>query len=261
MAEYISGDKSRVFVNPVLGCDSNCSYCYLGSQGLELGKKTAPPMSSDFLIDGLLSFPGFVKGRYGSIVSVGCYSECWSRSNVSVTKEFLSKALDFGNPIQFATKREVLEEQLAEISGSIKWSGQLSLFISCSSISKWNEYEKGTSRPIDRFKHISKLISLGVMVCLYIKPVIDSVTLADLSLFCDVIEREKCAVVVGESFSYDSSGSKEGRLAAPIPSFNLFIESVSDRSMLLEAFRERGYIVFESSVNAVNYWRQEIEHQ
>lgn len=257
MASYISGTKDRIFINPTLGCDSNCSYCYLGTQGLDIGKKTISPKSAEFLIEGLLAFPGFRKGKEGTVISIGCYSECWSSANIAVTKDFIKAALDFFNPIQFATKRSVSTTQLADIFPLIQWSGQLSLFISCSTISQWRTYEKGTSKPQDRFREITELLSNGLKVCIYIKPVLDSVTINDLDLFADVIDRTGCSVVVGDIFNFTSSNSRPDLIKAPIPSTGLYVCASNDMEYILNFFRAKKYICYNNSVEAINFWRSE----
>lgn len=255
MADYVAGNASRIFINPVLGCDSNCSYCYLGSQDLVIGKKTISPKPAAWLIEKLLACEEFVKGRNGTIISIGCYSECWSRSNIEVTKSFIILALKYGNPIQFASKRSVVVSQLGEIIPHISWEGQLSLFVSCSTISLWRIYEKGTARPSDRFKDMEKIKEMGIQVCLYIKPVLKSVTLADVSLFCKVVDQYGCAVIVGDSFSFALPEGPSEKVEAPIPSTGLFVEHIDDKDELLEIFHEKGYTIFNSSVDAVNFWR------
>lgn len=258
MADYISGDIYRVFVNPVLGCDSNCSYCYLGSQNLIIGEKTSQPKEAQLLLKMLLSFKNFNQGRNGSIISIGCYSECWSKPNLEVTREFIKLALKLKNPIQFATKRAVSVAQLQDIAIEIEWKGQLSLFVSCATISSWRVYEKGTARPSNRFKDMEKIQNLGINVCLYIKPVLENVTLRDASSFCAVIEQQNCTVIVGESFVYtpENGGSK---IRAPIPSTGLYVEHINDKDVLLEIFKARGYTCFESSFDAVKHWRSNSE--
>lgn len=255
MASYISGTESRVFINPTLGCDSSCSYCYLGTQGLEIGKKTAKPQSVEFLVEALLAFPEFRKGKTGTIISIGCYSECWSASNASVTKEFIKKVLGFSNPIQFATKRRVRVSQLGDVFPLVQWSGQLSLFVSCSTISQWRVYEKGTSRPEDRFCEIAALISNGLRVCIYIKPVLDGVTVKDLNLFSSVIEASGCSVVVGEIFNYTSSASEVAFIKAPIPSVGLYLGVSKDLERILNFFSAKGYACYRSSIDAIDSWR------
>lgn len=256
MADYVSGNERRVFVNPTLGCDSNCSYCYLGSQGLSIGQKPPPPKSADFLFESLLQFSAFQPGRKGSVISIGCYSECWSGANVEVTKGFIERALPLGNPIQLATKRKVAADQLLKVSRVVEWPGQLSVFMSCSTISQWRIHEKGTARPVDRFSEISLIKDLGIKVCIYIKPVLKDVTMYDLDLFLDVVAKRNVPVVVGEMFFYDQHLGKGVVESAPIPSNNLYVKRDDEQREILEFFREKGYIALGSSIEMVNYWRE-----
>lgn len=221
MSEFVAGSRERIFINPSLGCDSNCSYCYLGSQGMEIGIKTAPPVSAKKLFNEMMKKDFFVKGCSGTIISIGCFSECWSASNKKETIDFIRLALCLGNPIQAATKRQVTVEDILPIYKKIKWYGQLAIFISCATITDWRIYEKGTARPSERFKCISGLSSLGVAAFVYIKPVIRNVTYHDKEAFLNIMKETGCSAVVGKLFVNQAYGSG---VRAPIPSENLYVQ-------------------------------------
>lgn len=254
MTRYIQGDQHRIFINPSLGCDSSCSYCYLGSQGYSTGQRVAPPQSGELLFQELTKLPWFVKGVQGSVLSIGCYSECWSVANRASTLDFIDLVIPFGNPIQFSTKRAVSSHQLSNIANKQIWQKQVSVFISCASITQWRIYEKGTARPADRFKAIAALQEMGIGVCLYIKPVLDGITILDFEMFCEVLEHSGCPVVVGEQF-VPGVHTGENQTKAPIPSEGLFVKDFSEAREMLRLFRMRGYTGFNHSVEAVNLWR------
>lgn len=253
--EYVSGDASRIFINTTLGCDSNCSYCYLGSQGLPTGKKTDIPVSAKSLINSLSKLTYFKKGKFGTTLSIGCYSECWSPSNIGVTIELIKSLLEFGNPIQFATKRTVHDWQLREISKLQKWTGQVSVFVSCSSISNWRIYEKGTSRPADRFGGLPNIKSLGINTFIYMKPVIESVTITDILEYCKILDICKCPIIVGDEFEYSEPETTPIKPQASIPSVGLYIKESRDIHKIIEFLLEKGYIVFRNSISAVEFFR------
>lgn len=257
MIGNVSGNDKRIFINPTLGCDSNCSYCYLGSQGFDIGKKTSPPVAASFLYESLINFPGFKSGKAGSIVSIGCYSECWSVTNLDVTTKFIEIALGLGNPIQLATKRKVSAEQLNNIERKILWPGQLSIFLSCTTITQWRVYEKGTASPKNRFSEVARIKKMGIKVCLYIKPVLNDITILDLDLFHEVVKTHAVPIVVGEIFFHEATSYSGELKAAPIPSSGLYVQKNDQQIEILEFFRNKGYIAYQSSVEMVNHWRAE----
>ena len=250
--KHVSGDASRIFINTTLGCDSNCSYCYLGSQGLFTGKKTDTPVSAHYLLDALRGLPYFVEGRLGTILSIGCYSECWSPSNRETTTTLIKLLLNYENPIQFATKREIKDHQLKDIAYMQKWCGQVSAFISCSTFSKWKIYEKGTVRPSDRFRGIANIKTLGIKIYIYMKPVIDSVTIDDILDYCKILDKHNCQIIVGDEFEYSTTNTQKLNKAANIPSKNLYIKESTDSHKIVEFLTKRGYIVYRNSTSAIN---------
>ena len=70
-----------------------------------------------------------------------------------------------------------------------------------------------------RFKHIGNLIELGLMTYIYIKPVIEGVTIKDTNLFLKIAAHQNCDVVVGSLFV----SSKSKVTNSPIPSTHPFL--------------------------------------
>ena len=241
---FLSGDSSRLFLNLELGCSSSCSYCYLPSEGMQLGGKL--PLESSRtpaeLLSQLQSDERFRPGRDGTILSIGCFSECWGPTTKARTAQLIQGLLAHDNWIQFATKREIHQSDLAMITRSPDWKGQVVAYISSASISQWNTLERGTTRPARRFKSFGACRDSGVHSCLYIKPVLPSVTIRDMDLYGEVMVRHDVDAVVGDLFV---PGVASGEIASPISKF-LHIAEHNDATRLRTGLATRGR-VFENS--------------
>lgn len=103
---FISGNDSRIFLNLELGCSSSCSYCYLPSEGMSHDERPPEKLrrSATEMLVQLEKFPNFKPGATGSILSIGCFSECWDERIKSETIALINGLLPLGNHIQFATK-------------------------------------------------------------------------------------------------------------------------------------------------------------
>ncbi|MBL1264142.1 hypothetical protein [Candidatus Methylomicrobium oryzae] len=246
---FVSGNRNRIFINPALGCQSSCSYCYLEHEGFTLGQQPSFRETAEKLIYAVY-LKDFQPGKNGTVISIGCFSECWDKSNIEVSKKIISYFLSHGNPVQFATKRSVNPSQIKEILPQILWKGQLTLFVSCASITEWKTYEKGTTNPALRFKHIGNLVELGLMTYIYIKPVIEGVTIKDTNLFLKIALHQKCDVVVGSLFVYSENKVPD----SPIPSTQLYIKESIDEINIINAFAGVSK-VYRNSIDAVNIWR------
>lgn len=222
---FINGNASRVFLNTNLGCSSVCSYCYLPELDLKVGTKKKNKMAIDHLINALENSDFFVPGKHGSILSIGCYSECWDSANVRDTIELLLKLIPYKNPIQLSTKRQIVKSDLDPVLAKIIWEGQLSIYISNSTISHWKEYEQKTCDPKNRFRsfEISKLQNIPMY--LYIKPVLPGITIKDLNKYIKIIEEYNINVIIGEMFTSTRSAIK-----APIGNNRLFYDNSKDRN-------------------------------
>lgn len=221
--QYISGSSERLFVNTALGCNSSCSYCYLPSLGLPIGTKHTVKRLAAKIVESIKSGPVFVPGKFGTIISLGCYSECWDAVNQSASKFIIFEFLDSGNPIQFATKRYVAPRDLQTFVPMINWLGQLTVFISCSTVRYWQIYERGTTNPKRRFESFHISHELNIPTYLYIKPVVDRVTILDVELFVAIARKWKINAVVGGLYSLENQTGK----LANIGGGNLYcVESV-----------------------------------
>jgi DNA repair photolyase len=251
---YVYGDSSRMFINATLGCKSRCSYCYLPSLSYELNAKNLQVVPSHKLIITVESNPEFKPGRDGTIISLGCYSECWDESTRDVTIELIKHFLQKGNSIQFATKRHITIDDLRKIAPYIIWKGQLCIFISSSTVSKWNTLERGTDAPEIRFKSFYAASALDIPIYLYIKPVIKHVTGSDLGCYLSVIKTHPVTgVVVGKKFIEKNETSNV--LLAPISNGKLmYCNSENGDSELFERFSAH-IETYKESLHVVRLWR------
>lgn len=196
-------DKSRLFINTALGCNSNCSYCYL-------------PQIGYANIDGYKKYKELIKDikklkdiNQNTLISFGCYSECWDTENKKETKKFLKYFLKNGFQVQLSTKRRINESEIISLNKYIKYRGQLVIFVSCSTITEWEKYEKGTVNPYIRFKNFDIMKKNNIPIVLYIKPVLKNITIKDINLYIELINKYKIKdVVVGSIFKKDYCGEK-----------------------------------------------------
>jgi DNA repair photolyase len=248
--QFVYGDSERVFLNTTLGCRSSCSYCYLPSLDIPIGRRPISSATAREILRALEAEKSVVLGRNGTIFSIGCYSECWDSHARGETKRLIQSLLPLGNPVQFATKREVSEADIASFANQIKWRGQLTVFISCSTTSQWTKYEKGTAPPSRRFRAFRYQIALGIPCLLYIKPVIEGVTICDVNDFAAVLNAHRVDSVVGETLTTVTGGEP-----AMVGQGRLFAAPASGEIEIASALRARGFTVFGGSVAAVEKWR------
>jgi DNA repair photolyase len=200
-----SKDNSRVFVNTALGCKGSCSYCYLPKIGysntyINLNKP------ANLLIEEIKDIKGITNN---TLISLGCYSECFDDSNVEETKTLLKYFLSNNYQVQLSTKKHIKIKDIKEISKYIKYKGQLIIFVSFSTISYWKTHEKNTDNPNKRIKNFNIKNKYNIPVVLYIKPVLENVTIKDIDIFKNVINKYLVEdVVVGSIFKETGVGEK-----------------------------------------------------
>jgi DNA repair photolyase len=251
-AEHIYGNRDRLFLNTELGCSSACTYCYLPTEGFQVGlAKTdqSHRVDSDLLIRALLEDSRTVLGANGTLFSIGCFSEAWDPKNRESTIEIIKALLKFGNPMQLATKRKVGLLDLREITNSPDWYGQLSIYVSSATISHWHEYEPLTVSPAKRFESFASCRELGVQACLYLKPLISGITIKDVMQYGEVMQTYNVPAIVGERFS------TEEQTKTSAISKTLFVVHNSESVLMREKLSAYGP-VFSQSEDAMAYLRR-----
>lgn len=250
---YVYGTGERLFINSTLGCRAKCSYCYLPSLSYELGASALDVVDSNMLIELVESHPEFKSGKNGTIISLGCYSECWDDSVKQSTLELIEYFLTRKNSIQFATKRYVSHSSLEKIIPHISWKGQLCIFISSSTISKWKSVERGTDSPENRFEGFRLSEIFDIPTYLYLKPILNNVTICDLEEYLNIIKKYKPnGVIVGGKFT--KSGNVNKKLA-PISEGVLQYSNYSNDEQKLFIEFSKQVDTFTQSIQAVKYWR------
>jgi DNA repair photolyase len=207
-ADFIHGTAERLFLNTDLGCASSCAYCYLPTIGLPVGRRiSGRRTTAGGILGSLTSDSRFRAGPDGTVLSIGCFSECWDTRNRAETLNLVSRLLPLGNQIQLATKRQIKAGELDSILQDHRGKKSLTIYISSSTISRWHEFERGTTRPEQRFLGFETCRTAGLRAFLYIKPVLTGVTILDVPEYGRIMNRYGVAAVVGERFESQSLGA------------------------------------------------------
>jgi len=149
------------------------------------------------------------------------------KETIYLIKYFLKK----GNQVQLSTKKYIDYLDLLDINKYIKYYGQLSIFISSSTISNWRKYEDKTTKPEIRFKSFNIMKKLNIPVILYLKPILYNVTINDVPLYINLIKKYNIKdVVIGSLFTKDGHGIK-----APFENENnLFATPINQEEIIKE---------------------------
>lgn len=192
-----SKDKKRIFINTCLGCVGQCLYCYLPKMGYG-NKENLEVKKAEELIEEIQA-EGFTNE---TLITLGCFSECWDDKNKPETLKLLKYFLSRGNQIQMSTKKEVKLEEIEDLSELLQYNGQLVIFVSSATISKHDSLEKGTETLERRFNTFDISKNLNIPTVLYMKPILKGITIKDIDKYVEIIRRYGIKdVVVGSIFS------------------------------------------------------------
>lgn len=222
-----SKNNKRLFINLSLGCASSCSYCYLDKLGFSNGQYNLDAKTSDeikSMINGLN-----VEVNENTLISFGCYSECFSDATKYEVVKLIEHFIHSGNVVQVSTKKSIDFSMLESALSSVKHYGQFVIFTSCSTISRHDEYEGDTDEVNMRFKNFEHISEVPVV--LYIKPVIEGVTIEDIDEYVKYIKMYGIKdVVVGSIFDSKGFGEK-----IPMSSENIYYHPCSDEDIIIDA--------------------------
>ena len=207
MCYFVNGDKSRIFLNTAIGCACKCAYCYLDGVGIK-----GIPIKGDVdkIVEQLLMKDYFKQGPDGTILSIGCYSECWDEENKENTINLLKKIVVYGNYIQLATKKSMTMEEVVTINEIVTFKNQIGIYISAPTISKSREIEVGTDTIEARLSVLeySKMFN-NIYFVLYIKPVLFGITVCDIEKYIEIIKKFSVNCVVGSMLILTNRADKD----------------------------------------------------
>ena len=195
-------DNKRIFVNTCLGCTGGCAYCYLKKMGYDNNSVVSEVKKAEELIAEIEKI-GITQD---TLITLGCFSECWDEQNKPQTIRLISHFLQKGNQVQLATKKQIKIEECKQFQQLIKYMGQLVIFVSSATISQWDKIEKNTEMPEKRFKTFEISKTLDIPTVLYMKPILKGITIKDIELYEDVIKKFAVKdVVVGSIFKEEKT--------------------------------------------------------
>lgn len=245
-----SKDKSRIFVNTCLGCTGQCSYCYLKKIGYDNKSRVAPVRTAEDLIQELEEKLKFSKE---TLITLGCFSECWDENNKQETIKLIKYFLKKGNQVQLSTKKYITVEEVEQFRDFINYLGQLIILVSSATISEWKKFEQGTDPPQKRFKTFEISKNLPIPTVLYMKPVLSGVTIKDIDLYKQVIKEYKIHdVVVGSIF-----GEKETSETVHFSNKReLFYNPISEENDIKQSLRQiKNLRIFSRSTEITDFYK------
>ncbi len=205
MNKFVYGNKDRIFVNTDMGCNLNCSYCYLPALNI---KHETKKINAEEVIGLVENLKYYKKGKKGTIISIGCYSECMDQGNIEDTFLITQYFLKQGNYVQLATKKQIDCDFFKRISQYENEKRQLWIYVSLPVITESGRMEVGADIPDKRIENFTLCKQFGINCALYIKPYINGVTDKDVDKYIDIINQYSIPVVVGEMLSVEEKGKK-----------------------------------------------------
>lgn len=209
--EQVFGEKShlyyinnRLFINSVLGCASNCNYCYLDEIGLAKGKVVSEANVSE-IISILEKNPDSLWNPAKTLVQFGCYSDPWAKLSRNSTIDIIKWLNSKNYKTTLSTKQYIDTSDLNKIS-DLQNKSNLFFLISMPIINNISSHEKGTASLSLRLKSIDNLIKAGFKIAIYVKPFISGVTITGISIFENIMKDYNIPIILGRLFTSDGTG-------------------------------------------------------
>ena len=245
MEKCIYGTSERIFVNTAIGCNACCKYCYMPKLGHKKKEKT---ISGEMAVQQVLNMTCFSPGKNGTVLSLGCYSECLDLQNMKETETVVQGLLPLGNRIQLATKQIVTEHFLEIIKRYQMYDEQMHIYISMPTISLIEQLESGTALANQRITNIENCIRHNIPVVLYIKPFLENITESDLEKYIKIVRKYRISAVVGGYLYTEPNGKLadvgNGRLYEGNLEFGRikFINELRKHTQVYEHSTEKGLL-------------------
>ena len=101
-------DNKRIFINTSLGCAGQCAYCYLPKMGYSNGSDNYRTISAQTIIEFIEKNKLDINQK--TLITLGCYSECWDEYNKNETISLIKYFLKKGNQTISITYISALDE-------------------------------------------------------------------------------------------------------------------------------------------------------
>jgi DNA repair photolyase len=157
-----------------IGCNVGCLYCYVPDMGFPL-KPRPYPLSGLQLAYALAVNPYFIPGPKGTLLAFGSVTEPFLPETLERTLEYLKATRDIlGNPQQLSTKLTLDERDVDRLVNALEPRANILLTVTTV---KYASILEPRAPPVEeRFEFASRLVKRGVMVTLFLRPIIPGVT-------------------------------------------------------------------------------------
>jgi DNA repair photolyase len=193
--ELVTVQPNSLALNPILGCNRGCTYCFLRAQGLT-GVTPTINASPKAAIQALLDHP-----EYLPVLPVTVYNhtEPFATNDTAAhCRELLQhwQARLVPNPLIIVTKGSIDTESLRALQDFQSGTGRLCVYISFSGLP--GTVEKGTRREA-LLSSMAKLSASTVPLIHYWRPItpLNSTTRSVREVLAAVADRADCSVVSG----------------------------------------------------------------
>lgn len=190
---------NRVFIDIGRGCGNACKYCYLEDSSVLQTVFDNATISE--CIQKILKSPKFRPGKFGTIVSFCPHTEPFKSKDSAEMLLFAIKELaSYENLMQFATK-ELIPDFFIKGVDKVSYDGQITAFISISSLDKQEYYEPFAKNISERLENINNLHKSKIRGCVYLKPFLfDEMEFERLSELIREVSPD--AICIGVIYSY-----------------------------------------------------------
>ncbi len=235
IVNYAYGDDKRIFVNTAIGCEGKCFYCYLSELNIDSSVKV---IKADKIIERVNNMECYKEGQQGSIISIGCYSECMDSKCIEETKKVVKYFLKKGNYVQLSTK-QVIPKKFFDMAFEEKiFLENMVVYVSIPVYTGAEYLEKGTAPPKERCYNFEICRKKGIKTALYVKPYLEKYTEKDLEVFLEIINKYNVPVIVGDYLSAKDKGIMaqvgEGELYEQLSQKNKFVEKLKPYAKVYE---------------------------
>lgn len=248
----VSGNRDRMFVNTGIGCKGGCQYCYLPDIGI---REFVENIDKSVIIEEVEKREKdgeFIEGAQGTIVSFGCFTECWGKFTRKLTMEMLFYFLAKGNYIQISTKEFIEQKDIELLSEHLMFRNQLTINVSMPVFYDAKKIEpnaKDVKKRMENFKYNKQY---GMNVVLYIKPVLENITIGSLDVYRQLIERYNLLVIVGQYLHVN----REKKGSPQMVGNQKMWQGESEQQKELIRILRKVTKVYESSVQIIEEYRR-----